>query len=53
MPGMAVIVMPLLPAVASGIAFTCDPITGRDDRLVIHAQWGLGESLVGGAGNGR
>lgn len=52
MPGMAVIVMPLLPAVASGIAFTCDPITGRDDRLVIHAQWGLGESLVGGQATG-
>jgi pyruvate,water dikinase len=52
MPGMAVIVMPLLPAIASGIAFTCDPITGRDDRLVIHAQWGLGESLVGGEATG-
>ncbi|WP_254772771.1 PEP/pyruvate-binding domain-containing protein [Nitrosospira multiformis] len=52
MPGMAVIVMPLLPAIASGIAFTCDPITGRDDRLVIHAQWGLGESLVGGQATG-
>lgn len=52
LPGMAVIVMPLLPAIASGIAFTCDPITGRDDRLVIHAQWGLGESLVGGQATG-
>lgn len=51
-PGMAVIIMPLLPAVASGIAFTCDPISGRDDRLVIHAQWGLGESLVGGQTDG-
>ncbi|WP_090369317.1 PEP/pyruvate-binding domain-containing protein [Nitrosospira sp. Nl5] len=51
-PAMAVIVMPLLPAVASGIAFTCDPISGRDDRLVIHAQWGFGESLVGGKANG-
>lgn len=51
-PGMAVIIMPLLPAVASGIAFTCDPISGRDDRLVIHAQWGLGEALVGGQTDG-
>jgi pyruvate,water dikinase len=47
-PAMAVIVMPLLPAVASGIAFTCDPASGRDDRMIIHAQWGLGESLVSG-----
>ncbi|MDN5935494.1 MAG: phosphoenolpyruvate-utilizing protein, partial [Nitrosospira sp.] len=51
-PDMAVIIMPLLPAIASGIAFTCDPISGRDDRLVIHAQWGLGESLVGGQTTG-
>ena len=51
-PAMAVIVMPLLPAIASGIAFTCDPANGRDDRIVIHAQWGLGESLVGGQAAG-
>ena len=49
---MAVIIMPLLPAVASGIAFTCDPVSGRDDRLIIHAQWGLGEALVGGQTDG-
>ncbi len=47
-PAMAVIVMPLLPAVAAGIAFTCDPVSGREDRIVVHANWGLGESLVGG-----
>lgn len=45
---MAVIVMPMVAARISGIAFTCDPATGRDDRLVIHANPGLGESLVGG-----
>lgn len=47
-PAMAVVVMPLLPAVASGIGFTCDPLGGREDRIVVHANWGLGESLVGG-----
>ena len=51
-PAMAVLIMPLLPATASGIAFTCDPIDGRDDRLIIHAQWGLGESLVSGQAAG-
>jgi pyruvate,water dikinase len=51
-PAIAVIVMPLLPAVASGIAFTCDPASGRDDRMIIHAQWGLGESLVSGQAAG-
>jgi phosphoenolpyruvate synthase/pyruvate phosphate dikinase len=47
-PAMAVVVMPLLPAVASGIAFTCDPLSGREDRIIVHANWGVGESLVGG-----
>ncbi|MBV8657792.1 MAG: pyruvate, water dikinase [Burkholderiales bacterium] len=49
---MAVLIMPQLQAVSSGIGFTCDPLTGRDDRLVIHANWGLGESLVGGLAEG-
>lgn len=45
---MAVVVMPLLPAVASGVAFTIDPITGCEDQIVIHANWGFGEALVAG-----
>ncbi len=44
---MALLLMPMVAARASGIAFTCDPASGRDDRLLIHANWGLGESLVG------
>lgn len=47
-PPMAVLIMPLLPAVAGGIGFTCDPATGRDDRLILQAGRGLGEILVGG-----
>lgn len=50
--GMAVVVMPLIDAVASGIAFTIDPVSGRHDEMVIHANWGLGESLVDGAAQG-
>ncbi len=49
---MAVVVMPLIPAVASGIAFTCDPVTGRENQIVVHANWGLGEALVGGQAAG-
>ncbi|WP_153129762.1 PEP/pyruvate-binding domain-containing protein [Dechloromonas hortensis] len=49
---MAVVVMPLLAAEASGIAFTCDPASGREDRIIVHANWGLGESLVGGEAAG-
>jgi pyruvate,water dikinase len=51
-PLMAVIVMPMVAAQASGIAFTCDPLNGRFDRLVVQAQWGLGESLVAGQAAG-
>ncbi|WP_129528373.1 PEP/pyruvate-binding domain-containing protein, partial [Achromobacter agilis] len=50
--GMAVVVMPLIPAVSSGIVFTADPVSGRHDDMLIHANWGLGESLVGGQADG-
>lgn len=50
---MAVVVMPMLPAVLSGVAFTCDPRSGRDDRIAISAVRGLGEALVGGLESGE
>ncbi|KRC68270.1 pyruvate water dikinase [Achromobacter sp. Root83] len=50
--GMAVVVMPMIDAAASGIAFTIDPATGRHDEMLIHANWGLGESLVNGQADG-
>jgi pyruvate,water dikinase len=49
---IAVVIMPMLPAVAAGIAFTGDPQSGRDDRIVINAHWGLGEALVSGQADG-
>ncbi len=45
---MAVVIMPLIAAQASGIAFTRDPLSGRDDRIIVQAHWGLGEALVAG-----
>ena len=45
----AVVIMELVPAVASGVAFSCDPRTGRRDRIAISANFGLGESVVSGA----
>jgi rifampicin phosphotransferase len=45
---LAVLVQRLVVADASGVAFSIDPVTGRDDRIVINAGWGLGESMVGG-----
>jgi pyruvate,water dikinase len=45
---MAVIVQSLAAADASGVLFTADPTTGRSDRIIIEACFGLGEALVGG-----
>ena len=45
---LAVVVQELVPADASGILFTADPVTGSRTETVINASWGLGEAVVGG-----
>ncbi|MFZ3058638.1 MAG: PEP/pyruvate-binding domain-containing protein [Candidatus Methanoperedens sp.] len=45
----AVVIMELIPAAAAGVAFSCDPRTGRRDRITISANFGLGESVVSGS----
>ncbi|WP_137937958.1 PEP/pyruvate-binding domain-containing protein [Chitinivorax sp. B] len=45
----AAVIMAMVPAVAAGVAFTCDPRSGREDLVYISANFGLGESVVGGA----
>jgi len=45
---MAVIVQSLVPADASGVLFTADPLTGRTDREIVEATFGLGDLLVSG-----
>ena len=45
----AVVIMEMVEAEAAGVAFTCDPRTGREDVVLISANWGLGESVVSGA----
>ncbi|UCG47694.1 MAG: hypothetical protein JSU94_19690 [Phycisphaerales bacterium] len=45
---MAVIVQLLVPAHASGVLFTADPVTGRTDRITVEATLGLGDVLVSG-----
>ena len=44
----AVVIMELIPAAAAGVAFSCDPGTGRRDRIAVSANFGLGESVVSG-----
>ena len=45
---LAVVIQHQLAAGRSGVAFSIDPITGRDDVVVIEAVFGLGEGLVAG-----
>ncbi len=45
---MAVVVMKLVPAETSGIAFTAHPVTGSLDQVIINASFGLGEAVVSG-----
>lgn len=44
---MGVVVQELVRARVAGVLFTCDPVTGRDER-VVEAAWGLGEVVVQG-----
>ncbi len=46
---LAVVVQLLVPADAAGVLFTAEPISGRRDRAMITATWGLGEAIVSGA----
>jgi len=43
-----VLVQRLVPAGASAVAFSVDPVTRALDTIVINANWGLGESIVSG-----
>ncbi|MFE7721997.1 PEP/pyruvate-binding domain-containing protein [Nocardia rhizosphaerihabitans] len=45
---IAVVIQQMVQAEAAGVLFTRDPITGRTDRFVVDACWGLGEGLVSG-----
>lgn len=46
---MAVVVQRLVEATASGVCFSLNPVSGARDEVVINANVGLGESVVGGA----
>ena len=44
----AVLVQQMVQADAAAVAFSLNPTTGATDEIVINANWGLGESVVGG-----
>jgi pyruvate,water dikinase len=45
---LAVLVQQLVPADASAVVFSANPVTGCDEEVMINASWGFGESLVSG-----
>jgi len=45
---MAVVVQAQVACDVAGVGFSIDPVAGRVDRIVIDANYGLGESVVSG-----
>lgn len=45
---IGVAVLKMVDARSAGVLFTADPNTGDESRMIIEANWGLGESVVGG-----
>ncbi|XP_059849168.1 putative phosphoenolpyruvate synthase [Hypanus sabinus] len=45
---MGVIVQQMITAETAGVLFTCHPVTGHPGRMIINANYGLGESVVKG-----
>ncbi|MBI6546826.1 MAG: hypothetical protein HY692_08525 [Cyanobacteria bacterium NC_groundwater_1444_Ag_S-0.65um_54_12] len=46
--GMGIVVQRLVAADSAGVLFTVNPVSGREDEMVIESCWGLGEALVSG-----
>jgi pyruvate,water dikinase len=45
---MAVVVQRQIACDRAGVGFSVDPVSGRPDRVVVEANYGLGESVVAG-----
>jgi len=45
---IGVAVLKMVNARAAGVIFTADPNTGEMSKMILEANWGLGESVVGG-----
>lgn len=48
---LGVAVVKMVNARAAGIGFTVDPVSGDSSKIVIEANWGLGEGVVSGVEN--
>jgi len=45
---ISVCILKMVNTRAAGVAFTADPTTGDSSKIIIEANWGLGESVVSG-----
>jgi pyruvate,water dikinase len=45
---MAMVVQRQIPCDRAGVGFSIDPVSGRLDRMVVDANYGLGETVVAG-----
>jgi pyruvate,water dikinase len=48
---LGVAVVKMVNATAAGVGFTIDPVLGDDSKVIIEANWGLGEGVVSGVEN--
>ena len=46
---IGVAVLGMIDARTAGVTLTADPNTGDDTKIIVEANWGLGESVVSGA----
>ncbi len=46
--GMAVLIQQQIPAEAAGVLFSLNPLSGREEEMLVEAVWGLGAPLVAG-----
>lgn len=46
--GLAIPIQKMIQSQASGVIFTCDPVTDEKNRIVVEAIYGLGEMIVQG-----
>lgn len=45
---VAVVVQEMIDPDKSGVAFSCDPITGDPEKIILNSVYGVGEGLVSG-----
>ncbi len=45
---VAVVLQEMIDSEKSGVAFTADPVTGKADKVVLNAVYGVGEGIVSG-----